>query len=299
MGTPESGMTPQPLQVTLALTDAHQQHLAQAQAIIAEANGLVVDSLPMAEHANGVLRDIKARRSRIEEMHNDIVNPVKLALANAKKWFMPSLDAHDQAEQIVKGKLAAFTKQEQARAAAEQKARDEAARRAREEAEQKAAAERARAAAAAAEARRKAEEAAERERKAREEGNARAAAAAAAERAKQEENERQRIAEGERKAAEAQLTAAAAAKNAAPVQEAAKVDGFSLRDSWGAELAQGTEEDEAKLAIARAIAAGRHELLALIKIDTTTANKMAKALKKNFNVPGMCAINNPVPVSRA
>lgn len=284
--------------ITLALDAAMRQHLASAEAIVGEAEELVVDGALMATHANNFLRDLKARRTRIEAMHDDIVNPVKLALANAKKWFTPSLEAHDKAERIVKAKLADFTRREAERVAAESRARQEAERRAREEAEQQAAAARARAESAAAESRRKAAEAAERERKAREEGNARAAAAAAAERAKREEEERQRLAEGERKASELQLAAAAAGQNAEPVREATKVDGFSMRKNWIAELADGKSDDEAKRAIVTAIAAGREDLLGLLALDMKAANKLAKALEKNFNVPGLKARNDPVATSR-
>jgi hypothetical protein len=279
--------------VTLALAEAQQQQLATASAIVAEADDLVVDSLPMAEHAQGFLRDLRARRSRIEAMHDDIVNPLKAALAGARKWFLPSLAAHDQAEVIVKGKLASFTLQEQERAAAERRAREDAERKAREAAEREAAAARERARVAAEEASRKAQEAAEREQKAREEGNHRAAAAAAAERARRDEEARQKVEEGERKAAEAQL--AAAAQAGPEVREAAKVAGFGLRDAWSAEAT--VEETEAVRLIAAALAA-RPELAGLLKLDMPAANRMAKALRKNFNVPGLKAVNKPVPVSR-
>lgn len=294
MGAPE----PLPLQVTLQLDESMRQHLAEAHGVVALAESYVVDSAPMAAAANTELRGIKLRRGRIEAMKKDFVRPAKDIIANAEKWFAPSLEAHDKAEAIIKGKLADFTRKEAERVAAERRAQEEAERRAREEADRKAAAERARAEAAAAEARRKAAEAAERERRAREEGNARAAAAAAAKRAQLEEEERQRLAEGERKAAEAQLAAAAAAQNTAPVREAEKVEGFSMRDNWIAELAPGKTEDEAKALVVRAVAGGRDDLLSLLKLDLSAAAKLAKALKKNFNVPGLQAVNKPVPVSR-
>lgn len=308
MGAPEI-LPSQPLHVTLALDHAMAQHLASANAIVAEAESLEVDSLPMAEYANGFLRELKAKKTRIEQMHDDIVNPVKLALANAKKWFTPSIDAHDQAERIVKGKLADFTRKEAERVAAERRAQEEAARQRREQAERDAAAAQARAAAAAAESRRKAAEAAEKERQALAAGNARAAAAAAAERAKQEEAERQKIAEGERKAAEAQLAAAAAP--VVEVREAEKIAGFSMRSAWEAER---TAPDDAtairliaeaicgvRVADSKAVLTGtqRHDLIALLKIDTAAANRLAKALKGSFNVPGFRAVDKPVPVSRA
>lgn len=296
MGAPEA--IPAAVQLAVTLDDAQRKHLAEAEQIVAHARSLVVDSVDMAQYANGELRTIKERKRRIEAMHDDIVSPIKLALANAKKWFLPSLESHDQAETIIKAKLSDFTRREAERVATEQRARQEAERKAREEADRLAAAARARAEAAAAESRKKAAEAAERERVAREAGNTRAAAAAAAERAKQEEAERQRLADGERKAAEAQLAAANAAHNAAPVRQAEEVKGFSMRDNWVAEIQPGKTEDEAKLLVVQAIAAGRSDLLGLLEFDLAAASKLAKALKKNFSVPGYQAINKPVPVSR-
>jgi hypothetical protein len=226
-------------------------------------------------------------------MHDDIVNPLKAALAGARKWFLPSLAAFDTAEVVVKGKLKSFTLREEERAAAERREREEAERKAREAAEREAAAARERARIVSEELRRKAQEAAEREQKARDEGNHRAAAAAAAERARRDEEARQKVEEGERKAAEAQL--AAAALPMAEVREAAKVAGFGLRDAWSAEAT--VEETEAVLLIAAALTA-RPELAGLLKVDWPAANRMAKALRRNFNVPGLRAVNKPVPVSR-
>lgn len=63
-----------------------------------------------------------------------------------------------------------------------------------------------------------------------------------------------------------------------------------------AELA-GEEQDAIK-AIG-AVLATRPELISMLKLDMVAANKMAKALKGNFNVPGLKAINKPVAASRA
>lgn len=313
MGAAEPQAVLQPLNVTVTLDDAKQQHLAAAGAIVAEAKDLVIDSPPMAQFANTFLRDIKTKKTRIQAMHDDIVGPLKLALANAKGWFTPSLDAHDEAEGIVKEKLADFSKREQERAAAEERARRDAERRAREEAEQLAAAARARAeeaarkarqeAAAAEEARRKAEEEA---RVAREAGNKKAAAeaerraqAAAAESAKKEEEERQRREGAEREVARIQMESAVKAQASAPVVTApTTIKGFGMRKNWVAELADDVDEDRAKALIVQAISEGRRDLLGLLSLNLPAANKLAKAQEKNFNVPGLKARNDEIATSR-
>lgn len=312
MGAPET-IPVQPLSVTLALDPQMQQHLAEASGIITHVESIEIDSPAMAEYANGELRQIIERKKRIEAMKKDFVAPAKLIVANAEKWFDPSLDAHAKAEQIVKGKLGDFTKKEHERVAAEERARREAERRAREEAEQAAAAARARAEEAARKAREEAAKAeAERKRqeelaaKARADGDKRAAAdaerraqTAAAERAKKEEEERQRLAGAEAEANRIQLEASAKAQAAAlPVQEAAKVEGFSMRKNWVAELADGHDEDRVKALIVEAISGGRRDLLSLLALDMKTAGKLAKTQEKNFSVPGLVARNNPVATSR-
>lgn len=299
MGAPEA----MPMQITLQLDDAMRRHLAEAEGIVEIAESFIIDCAEVAQAANTELREIKARRVRIETMKKDFVRPAKEIIANAEKWFDPSLEAHERAEQILKQRLGAWTAEQQRLADERRRQAEAEARRLRLEAEQKAAAERARAEAAAAEARRKAEEAAERERRAREEGNARAAAAAAAERAKREEEERQRLAEGERKAQEAELVAAAA-PTPHSVSELQKVDGFSMRKNWISELADDTPTvDQALEKIVAAIAGvpvitGRRDLLSLLTLDMKAANRLAKAQEKNFSVPGLKARNAPIATSR-
>lgn len=303
----------QPLQLNVALDDARQQHLAQALAVVADADALVVDSAPMAIYANDVLRDVKQRKARIEAMHEDIVGPIRLALSNAWKWFTPAIEANDKAEKIIKDKLAAFTKAEQERVASEERMRKEEARRAREQADRDAAAARARAEEAARKAREEAaraeQERARQEevaRVAREAGDKKGAAeaerkaqTAAAEKARKEEEERQRLAAADGEANRIQLEAAVRAQAAEkPIAAAAEVKGFSMRKNWGAELADNVSDDQAKAEIVKAIAAGRNDLLALLTLDMKAANKLAKALEKSFSVPGLVARNDPTATSR-
>jgi hypothetical protein len=50
--------------------------------------------------------------------------------------------------------------------------------------------------------------------------------------------------------------------------------------------------------IAGEIVAGRKDLAALLKLDMSAADKLAKALKESFNVPCLVAKNTPVASSR-
>ncbi len=102
---------------------------------------------------------------------------------------------------------------------------------------------------------------------------------------------------GEAKANETVMVAAAAAPTTVVPAET-KVEGFTVRDNWKAELAQGMDDGKAVLLIAQAIAAGRSELVPMLKLDLSSADKLAKALKTAFNVPGLVAVNRPVAASR-
>lgn len=322
MGAPED---PGAMQVTLNMDEGLRSQLRRTEGIVAIAESYDVDSPEMAEAANKELRGFIDREKAIEQCRDGFVEPAQKILANAKALFNPALMALSQGQRILKDKLAGWTIKEQERVARERREREEVERRARAEAEAKAAIARAqqeerereaRQRAAAAEAER-VKQAAEAERL-RKEGDAKAAAdaetkarAAAAERAKQEERERQAREEGARKEADA-LLAASAASNTLPIQEAAGPSGFGLRDNWGAEDEPGRSEEELTLLLVMAAAgvgfdeqdkrvliAPRGDLLALLKRDKSAAGKLAKALKRNFNVPGMRAVNKPVSVSRA
>jgi hypothetical protein len=141
-----------------------------------------------------------------------------------------------------------------------------------------------------------AQEAEERRLAAEREGNSRAAAAAAAEAAKATEKAASVVENAEVTAQEAILTAAAAPT--APVVEVQKIEGFSTRSNWIAELTVGKTEEQAVLEIAGEIAAGRRDLAALLQLDMTSANRLAKALKSAFNVPCLRAVDRPVAASR-
>jgi hypothetical protein len=197
----------------------------------------------------------------------------------------------------LRAKLQDFTTEQKRLADEAERQRQAEERRVRQEAEAKAAAERAKAEQIAAEQRRQAEAAEAARRKAEAEGNAKAAARAAAEAATLQEKAVATIENADAKAAETIMAAQAALQ--LPPATAEKVAGFSLRDNWKAELHPGKGEYAVIALIVEAIANGRSDLLALLKLDMSAADKLAKALKGAMNVPGMLAVNRQTSVSRA
>lgn len=304
------------LSVSLNLTPQLVADLGREAGALAIAQAYEIDCADMAVEANRELQNVKQRLKTVEEWRDRFLSPVRQLTETANEFFNPARKSLQAAETHLKTALLDWNRKEQERVAAERRAAEELARRLRAEAEAKAAAERARAEEQAREARQKAAAAeAARARAASEaarlrfEGNAKAAAeaerqarAAAAERARQEEAERSKIDAAE---ARAQLVLAEAAASApVTVAEPAKLAGFGARDNWTAELAENTTREQAFEQIVAAIAgvekcAGRLELLSLGAIDMKAAGKLAKALKTNFRVPGMRAVNRPVAASRA
>lgn len=291
-----SNQSDMPLAVQLSMPEATRAQLRQHEGAIAIAQAWEIDSPDMAILANDELKRIKAQAKALDEARKGFVAPALQIVEHAKAMFNPALTALAEAENILKGKIGAFQREEMRRVADAQRQAEEAARIARQAAEKEAAAARARAEEQAREARRKADEAEKARQKAEAEGNARAAAAAAAKAAEANAKADAAIENGEAAAQQAQLEAAAAPA-AVVVPETTKLAGFSSRKNWIAVL--GTDdEDEAKARIAAAIPT-RPELTALLQIDWKAAHKMAKALETHFNVPGLMAKNMPVQSSRA
>lgn len=324
------------LSASLTVTPEIAELIRTESGALEEAKTYVIDSQEMAQAANVALKDIKRRLAAVETWRERFMSPIRQLTENANALFNPPRESLGAAETHLKKALTDWTNKEAARVEAERQAAEEAARKARQEAEAKAAALRAKAEEEAREARQRAEleekkraaaaQEAERLRQAaaaesarlRAEGDAKAAAAAekeakaraeeqerlaresAAERARQEEAERKRTEDAERKARQLQMEAAAEGEAARKAASAAPVAlaGFSTRDNWCAVREDGKTEDEAKLAIATAIAAGRSELLVVLKLDTAAVNRLAKAQKQHTNIPGFRAVNNPVATSR-
>ncbi len=313
-----------PLTVSLQMPADVQPLLVQSLGAVELANAFEIDCAEVAQAAQDQRIAFKKINVVLEAKYKGYVAPAQAIIAQARADWKPAIEANEQAYAILGTKLLKFQEEETARVAAENRAREEAERKARQEAEQKAAAERARAeevqrqkqeqANREAEARARAEaearaaaadrqraidegnkeaarEAAERERKAKEEAQARAAAEAKA-------NEQARTVVDNAEAAAQTRTMEAAASKPAPAATVAKIAGLSARENWIAELAPGKTEDDAKLAIITAIAAGRPELASLLKLDLSAANKLAKALKTNANIPGMICRNAPIAASR-
>lgn len=316
MGAPEPQVAaPENLSITLHMDAALQATLQRHLGVVAEAEACVIDSPEMAHLANTEMRGVIERKKAIERERKGFLEPAQQIIERAKALFNPAIGALERAEGIYKSKLLNFQQAEEHKAAEARRAAEAEARRIRQEAEQRAAAERARAEAAAREARQRAEAAAAEQRKQaeeaerlRREGSARAAAeaeakarAAAAERAKQEERERAAVENGEAKAMQAQLTASAVVAAPQPVAPT-QLAGFGTAKNWIAELAPGFDEEKAKAAIIMAIAGSvviaRPDLLSGIALDWKALGKLAKALEKNFNVPGMTARNAPIAKSR-
>lgn len=282
--------------VSLSLTPSMLKRLQTEQGALTIAQAYEIDCPEMAAEANAELKRVKVAIGEVKKMRDGFLEPAQQIIENAKALFNPALESLNQSEAILKSRLLSYQQAEEAKAEAARRAAEEIARKARQEAEAKAAAERARAEEQAREARRKEEEAREAQRKAEAEGNARAAAAAAAKAAEHAAKATAVVENAEAKATETII--AAAAMPIAEVAAPAKLEGLSFRDNWVAELAPGVEESAAIAQIAAATAS-RPELAAVLKLDIPAANKMAKALKGAFNIPGLKAVNKPVAASRS
>lgn len=294
----------EPLSVTLTMDETMVNALRADQVIALELDSYVIDSKPMADLANTAMRGSIARIAEIKEWKAKFVEPAKQIIANAEALFDPAIAARQQFVAGMRGKLADYTTEQLRIAAEEQRKRDEEARRVRQEAEQRAAAERAKAEAIALEQRRLAAEAEAARQKAEAEGNAKEAAKQAAAAATLTEKAHATIENAETKASQVVMAAEAAA-TATPITMPEKVSGFGMRDNWKLRLVAGKSEQDAIAMIVAAIAGVpvdkfvRPELLAMFKLDASAGDRLAKALKKACNVPGMQSVNEQTTVSRA
>lgn len=297
--------------VSLQMDGTIQRQLTVLEGAMVEAQAYEIDSPEMAEIVNAELRSVIQRKKQVKEWKEGFVAPAKTIISNAEKLFDPALVALGDAEIHHKGLLKGWTEKEEWRITDQRRKAEDEARRIRQEAEQKAAAERARAEQQAAEERRKAE-AAEQERqraeveaaRARTDGDKQAAlaaerraAAAAAEAAKRDELARAKTEEGEAKAQNAELSAMATIQAAAPATVTSTPSGFGLKTNWVARLKPYTKEIDVIKAIAAELAA-RPELVSYLLLNIGAASKAAKAMRENFNVPGLIAVNERISTSR-
>lgn len=291
------------LSVSLTMTAEQYAELQREQGALDLARAYSIVGTPeerafLAGEANSELRSVKAKIERIKKLKAGFVEPAKQIQRNAEALFDPALEALAASERFLKGQLTDYDTDCKRIADEARRAREAEERAARQKAEQDAAAERARAAEQAAAAQRAARKAEEDRLAALAAGNKRAAAAAAAEQAKQEEKARAAIENGDSKAMEIELSASAAPVTTI-VPEPMKIEGFSTRENWVAELAAGKSEEDATYDIAVAVAGGRRDLLPLLKRDAPASNRLAKAQRKNMNVPGLVSVNRPIAASRA
>lgn len=292
------GATEQVLSVQLTMTPEIAATLQRESGALEVAQAFRVDSPDMAVFANSELKLVKERTARLKELKAGFVAPAKQIIGNAEALFDPPLAALDAAEKHLKGELTTWTAEQERIADEARRAREAEERKRRQEAEAKAAAERAKAEEIAREERRKAAEAEVARVKALAEGNAKAAAKAASDAAAAEQRGKAAIENAEVKATQIEL-ASVSMPSTVVVPEPQKLEGFSTRDNWVAELNDSVTEDQATLLIAQAIATGRTDLLPLLKRDPAACNRLAKAQKKSMNVPGMRAVNRPIAASRA
>lgn len=284
------------LSVTLVPDQDLTNALRRDETALAVAQAYVIDSPEMASLCNDELRSVIARTAALNKWRDKFIAPAKQIIENARALFNPALAALEASEKLLRGELQRWTN-EQKRLADDARVKAEAEeRRLRQEAEATAAAERARAHQQAEEQRRQAAAAEETRQKAVAAGNAKAAAAAAAEAAKCNERAAATLENANAKANEAIVAVQAALPVVAAPE---KVGGFSLRDNWKLELLPGQDERAALPLIVAAIAGGRVELLALLTLNMSAGDKLAKALKQATNVPGMHAVNRQTSMSRA
>lgn len=263
----------------------------------------VLETVEVANECSVYLKNLKRAEDEVSAAKAELLDPIK---AWIEKWISPTHRSIKAAIEHCDQKLLAWTKAEQERVVRERREAEEADRKARAEAQARAAAEEARAREAA-EARRREEAQAEAARKAAAEaGNKREAEkqAALAARLREEADARE---EAGRQEAE-RIRQEAAARVPTEVQEAPKVSGFSTRKNWKARLAPNTTEDQAIRKIAAATFGikdplanfpdSRPEFIAMLKLDMVSANKAAKALEANFNIPGLEAWNDVGGASR-
>lgn len=300
MNAPAERMIPERFDVSLAVTPDLVVKLKLADGVLEMAQSFVIDCAEVAQivadNRNSNLKAI----ATFKELKKGFVAPAKTIIANAEALFDPGLEELEAAVKHSNANLLGWQQSEDKRLAAEKAERDAEDRRIRQEAERKAAEVRAKAEEEARENQRRAAEAEAKRQQAIREGNAKEAARQAAERARQEEKAAAAIENGNAKAQEATL-AAAAVSASTPAPVATKIAGNSFRENWIAEFKSGLDAAAVKLQIVQAIcgnavnsAAARPDLLALLEIDMSAANRRAKALKKLANIPGMETRDAPI-----
>lgn len=231
--------------------DANQLN-TRAQSALTMVESMVIDSQETYDLAADELKAIKTKSTSLEAQRTAITGPINKALKAVNDLFRDPGQYLEQAEKIIKGKMLAYSA-EQERIAAEERRKAEALVRAEQE--------------------RMAREAAAKEAAAKAEADALMAAGNA-----------EKAAEVQAQAAiEAAIITATAQVMTAPVVEmsVAKVSGISQRSVWKAEVT-----DKAALI---AFIAATPQFQNLLDVNTSALNQMAKAMKDTMQIPGVRA----------
>lgn len=285
--------TPQELSCILRVDATLQRQIAVGVSSREIAEAIVVDSPEMAQLASDERTNMARAIDQMKELRKGFLAPAQQIIDNAKALFNPALEALEESRSLIGSKLLAWQQAEEARKAELKRKADELARIVRQEAEAKAAAERASAEEVAAAARRDAEEAERRRQEAAAAGDTHAAAGAAIQAAMAQKRADAVIESATAKAEAIEIEATASIQT--PGIAPSKIAGSTLKDNWIAALNDeipGITEDKAKALIVAACAAGRTDLLAVLAVDQSALNKLAKALKGAMNVPGYKAFND-------
>lgn len=234
----------------------------------------------IADMASSQLSSLRAIGERFDKERREITDPLRGVIEKINARYMPAIKACKEAADYVSGLLSSWeVRQRQIAEDASRKAQ-EAARAERARAEAEAAKQRAQAEAEAA-------ILADEANQLRRSGDTEAA--------EMLDVEAEAAAVTAQVAAQRQTELSLAPLATAPVPEPPKVNGTSFADHWVAELEGPLNAVKATIAAA---CAQRPELLGLLEINMPAANRMASALKSAFNVPGMRAVNRPIPKRR-
>lgn len=228
--------------------------LTDSTKMLDAAKGLVIDSDVMYEIAAEELTSIKRKLVELETKEKGLTGPLLTVVEGIRDLFRSPKQLLQQAEVAIKG---AMTKYIADKEAAERKAREQAEALARQERE-------------AAEARAREEQ--QRAQELESKGDTQAAAQAS-----------------ERAAAarmEAEVSSAPVVRSA----PALKVSGVSTRKTWKCAL---PETDDDKLKALRFIVENP-QYLNLVDFSQKTANQLATAQRKGFNIPGFLAYEDTV-----
>jgi hypothetical protein len=242
----------------------------QAQRALANAQDFTVDSDEMLEAAGDDLKAVKALQKKVEEQRTSITGPLNQAVKAINDLFRAPKAYLDDAEQKLKGAMLTYTTEQEriaaeARRKAEEAARIERERLAAEQAKQEAAA----------------REAAEASAKAEAEAAVAAAKGDHEAAAKAQAEARQQAETAEAAAAEAHATAITSAVVSMPasVRAPAKVSGIATSKTVDFEI-----RDLHALVVH---IAAHPELISLLMADSVKLRAQVRATGMNTNLPGV------------